>query len=752
MSRRTRFATTASLIAIAITISLCCAQMVSPNDQATSACQTTAAATPRTSDPLVTPSLIYSITGLPCTGDATSAKYGSSNLLACSAVPGETYTRFVVDMPSRSNVSLVTTLIQNVTFVGLRNSRNGQTSGSYCLVNQADCVQTPCSSINPVIIKVASSPVRVAYSMDPAVLPTTPFGFLPVDLFGLNVSGNCAAAFASYASMTGLVGTFSTLTQQDIVPCSYNAGVITARYGDNFNTTTSCGIYSDPTTGLVGAQYCQVVCMVTYPGSNITSEHHRWLAGPTMGVYRVKSNLQWNSVLAMTVVTGSSQRTILVPSASSNTVMLSNDSLVRISVSNNYLTRLAKDARFFVDGYVFVANYDNPSAGNPINQGIFNPYLNISDLVQAAKDRAGSDPWALALASQVFFSRQGLNASQLGSGKVPTFRSTGQYSWFYVPYKLGQSRSSQYTQGQAGMFDRLISVAPNSPAQQCNAGNLQACWQGIPGWGVNATGGVEAPSICQMSSGVNAYAQQYLANLASGMNRTASVPPGALPLGLFPAYDISAPNVWINDAQILIDPGVSYDVTAVYSLAIDVSNVLLTYGDAPTGVVLANPDQGCIVNNQEGTGSLVISIQNVNPIGSGAISVALNASCSVMHGNVTGGAVSVYYNASSPNLIVPAQITVSSGVFQLTFVPNNNGTIACSVQATYPSLYSLPPLVWSNFTCADRAFPVPENSGHMGHVFDDWGTGTIVGICVAAGVALVIFISILIAICVKARK
>ncbi len=739
------------LIATALTISLCWAQVASPNDLATSACQTQAAATSKPINKLQTPTLLYSVTDLSCNYD--SGKYGGDNELACRSLSDKTYSRFVVSIPSRSDLSFVTSLTQNVSFLGLEESYNGKTSGSFCLPDATACGSTPCSIIQPITLQLASSPVRLAYTLIPVDESST-FSFLPVDLFGLNVTDNCASYFASLAALTGMNGTFAaTADVGQITSCSYNAGVISALFNDSLNLNASCGIYSDPTTGLVNAQQCRVACVANVT-SNTTSEHRRWLAGPPFYAYRVQTRVEWNSVLAVSVTIGTTQRTILIPSVNSNTVMLSDDGLVRVSIAGNYLSELAQDARFVVDGYVFVANYiDNPDAGNSINQGIFNPYLNISNLVAIAKQRAGNNPFSLLTATESFFSRAGLTPAQIGSGKVPTFRSTGSVSFFYIPTALARTKGNQYTQTQDQLLKRLLDTSSSSGLDQCNSGNLAACWNSIPGWAFNSSGAVISQSLCQISNGLNAYSAQYMSNLASGMSAAASVPPGPPPLGLFPGYTIEAPNVWVNDGQVLVDPGAAYNVTAVFSVAIDVANALLTYVDGTTGVVLTTPNQGCIAYNQLGTGLLVVGISNLNPYGSGSIKLTLSANCSIFNGNVTGDRVYANYTLGPPTLIIPAQSSVASGPFALNFTAYNNGTVVCSITATYPAAFNLAPVFWSNFTCASVT-SLQQNGGtaELTNPILSWGAGTISILVIAAVVLVAILVAIIVVVAVKAKK
>lgn len=743
----------ASLIVIAFLISRCLSQVVLPNDAATTACQTLAASRPSPTDPLQTPSLLYSVTALSCSADVLSGKYGGANQLACDVSADNTYTRFVVSIPSRSNDSLVTSLVQNVTFLGQENSFSGAVSGSFCLVDQNDCVSTPCSPIVPITLKLASSPIRVAYNLIP-LQPTVPFSFLPVDLFGPNATSNCAAYFAQVAALPGMFGTYASIVDiGDVSSCSYNGGVITARFGDALNLTASCGLYSDPTSGLSADQECQIACVMTRP-DNTTSEHRRWLAGPIFKVYRVQSRIQWNAVMAVAVTIGTTERTIFIPTANASTVMLSDDRLVRVSVSSNYLTRLASDPRFAVDGYVFTADYGTPNMGSSINQGIFNPYLDLSVLIAQARLAAMGDPWLLLQASQVFIPRIGLTPAQLGSGKVPTYNSTGSISWFYIPTRLARTKTNIYTQTQDQLLGRVTDLAANGTVELCNAGSLAACRLGIPGWQLNSTGGADTLSLCQLSNGVNAYANQYRTNLAAGGNVTNSVPAGPLPVGLFPAFDISAPNVWINQGQILIDPGQSYDITAVFSLAIDVANQLLTYTDAPTGVVLTSPEQSCLTRNAHGTGELMLQLTNVNELGNGPIMLTLNASCVITEATNISYPVTVYYNSSSPTaaVIIPAQQSVTSGVFQLNFTAGDNGTVSCTVQGNYPASYGLPPLIW-DFTCAVVGPLQPDGgSATQAQGTDDWGAGAIAVICVIGTLLVAVLLSVLIAICVKAGK
>ena len=733
-----------------------------PNEQATTRCQTLsdASATSLTTN-TPPPELSYSVAGLVCSADdRAGTKYAPPSLLNCSS-SSATYTRFVFDMPSRSDTSLVTTLQQSVSYVGYEYGSRGVLYGDYCLLDQTDCATTLCSNIQTISIGIASSPVRVAFNLSPATA-VTPFSYLPLEAFGFANSTNCQefqeqiAALGLPINATTSPAYGSIIDVGDLIGCSYSADTIQMLFGDQFNTTTAgCGLYSDPDRGLNGPQQCQVACLVGV--NNTMSEHRRWLVSPIFKIYRLAARPLWNSVIGIVVSTPFANHTIRIDNANPATVQLSTDRKIRVSVAQNYLTQSAVEQRIEaltggIAGYVFVSNYTTPTMAEAINQGVFNPYLNISALVNASRIAAGGDPWRLLLANQIFFPRSGFTPTQRGAGTVPTYRSTGQVSWFYIPDRLAQSRQNNYAQTQEALLARVINVADASLALGCNGGTVADCQDGIPGWGLNATGtGLDAPSLCQISSGINQYAQAYLAALATmGDVPAAKTAAGPPPLGLFPGYDISAPNVWINNGQVLIDPGTSRNVTAVFSLAVDIVDDQFVFVDAPTGVTLGGDGQTCLIDPPAGNGTFMVSAWNPNPYGTTPIQLTMSAACNIT--NTTGGQVTVTYSGGSTSLLVPPQTMIFSNAFVLQFAPFNGTTssITCQVYGTYLQPHSIGPTVTPLIACYGPVGPngvIIDTAGDTG-----LGTWAIVAIAVVGsfvGVSILAFIIAIVAVSLR---
>ena len=731
-----------------------------PNDQATTRCQTIFDASPSATSPtspgsVGTPSLDYTVANLQCINDQQGfSRYAPPASLNCSTYTS-TYTRAVFDMPSRSDTSLVTSIQETISYVGQSFAYRGKIYGDFCLLDQTSCSTTLCSAIQPMTISIVSSPVRIAFDL--ASVAVAPYSYLPIDVFGFTNTTDCAAFQNSVVNMTlgNSTETFGTIAPVgDLIGCSYNPLTIATLFGDQIGNTAPswCGMYADPARGIDGPQLCQVACLV---GKNATaSEHRRWLVSPIFQVYRVEARPRWNAVIAVLVQTPVSNHTIFIPNAGPDTMVLSNDSKVRVSIAQNYLTQSTLGQKIQnlaarVSGYVFAANYADPSAAGPVNQGIFNPYINISAALAQARYAAAGDPWKLIIANENFFPRVSLTPQQRGAGKVPTFNSTGQIAWFFVPDALAQSRQKNYAQNQDQLLARVNNVANANLTAACNAGDLASCWAGIPGWGLNATGdGLEAPSLCQLSSGVNQYSQAYLAALGDVPAAvTAAGPP---PVGLFPGYNIAAPNVWINDEQILIDPGIGRNITAVFSLAIDIVDDQQVFVDAPTGALLGQQGQGCLLNLDNGNGTLVLSITNPNEPGTIPLQLTLSVACNITNGNTTGGVVTVHYSGGTPSFAVTPQNTIFTAPFVLGFPPDTNGTVSCLVYGNYLPAYRLPPSVSSTITCV---FTAPFMGMQVIHVDDGgWGTATIVVVSVAGSIAFVVIVALIITVIALATR
>jgi hypothetical protein len=143
--------------------------------------------------------------------------------------------------------------------------------------------------------------------------------------------------------------------------------------------------------------------------------------------------------MAAMLVGGLGAHNVSFTSLNSGEVKLSSDGKVRVSLLQSYLSQYQGQFKA-IDGYIVACNYDAPNAANPVDQGLVNPYLNLTQRVQQAIDAAGGDPWKLLTANAVFFPLGELTPSELGSGKVPTYNSTDSISWFYIPAGLAAPR------------------------------------------------------------------------------------------------------------------------------------------------------------------------------------------------------------------------------------------------------------------------------------------------------------------------
>jgi len=670
----------------------------SQNDMLSSECQTRADASGQPNPANSTISLRYSVSQLRCADDFNSTVYGPK-ALGCSSVYTSTYTRFVFDVPSRSDETLGTRASTDVCYIGYSYFRDEEQQGDQCLVNADQCKSVLCSKIQTLPIRLASSPVRLVYNLVP--LPgLVPFSYFPVDNTQADLCNGTAFVPGTQCQL-------ASAQQSNVAGACGSDESILATYGTTFNLTQSCGADSDPGAGFATGQNCQTQCIKC--GAQQTA-HQRWLQSPICVAYRLEGKISWDAMLAVSVGNGTSARTVFFDTLNSGDVKLSNDTTVRVSLVQNYLAQY-QSSFSKVDGYVFACNYKDPSAGNPVDQGLVNPYLNLTQRVQQALAQAGGDPWKLLLSNQVFFPIGSLTAQELGSGKVPTYNSTGSISWFFVPSALAAPRKDTYAMTQ----DQVLGLLEYVNLAACNADPVE-CWGNIPGWGLNNSV-VGSPSLCQLSSGINQYAAAFAAAYASGPtagNATASVPPGPLPVGLFPGYNIANPAIWLNGGRVLVDPGATRRVVSAFSIAVDVSDELLTFVDASTGVQTSNGDNVCVVERRAGNGTLQATYFNDNPTGSSPVSLFLTVSCTITGGNTTDATVTATLSGGGNQVVVPAQ-EGRQVTFLLSLAKFNSKDPVCTITASYATGCQLPPVVNGPVACraviysyAPESEPGPE--------------------------------------------
>lgn len=666
--------------------------------------------------------LDYSVADISALGDLDS-RFSDELLISSSAK----YARFVYTVPSYSNQSFVTTDRSEIQYLGDTYENDGRTYGSVCLLQQTDCSTNICQQVETLPIRIYSSPVRMVYRLTPIVQVVVPFSFQPIDSY--TPSSICtsapiptpgASSCSSYdVASSGLYGACSS------------PDAIQSIFGDTYNGTANCGAYSDPGLGFSTQQFNCLTTCVKCPGATTPlTEHRRWWSNPTCSVWQITSEVSWDALVGIVVGNGTNIDTLVFEATKSFGIVVGKNRLIRAFLTQNYLFNYKKSLQP-VSGFIVACNYSDPNAIYPINQGLFNPYINVSAAVAAAKAAANGDAWKLILADMISAGPVNLSPSQRGAGKVPTYNSTGQVSIFYIPGSISKNARTNSYPNQ----NQMISLLKTANLLACNNGNLNECYKGLPGWYVDpTTGNYSIPSICQLSSNVNQYAATYQANMASGPTAgdpVASIPNGS-PLGLLPLFNISQPNVWLNGSNLIIDPGERYPFKAAFSFALDVSYDMLTFVNSASGVKITSGRESCIYDNKSGNGTAMFQITNQNEVGSPPIDLELSFACAWYYGNLVLPAAVNY--TGSPSIQIESDSVFTTSAFLITSPPLTNGSLECNFTLAYTSSTNLPSITQpiacglvANYELAPYPTPEPNPTGLP--------AGSIVGIAVVSTLA-----------------
>lgn len=640
-----------------------------------------------------------------------------------------------------------------------------------------DCRQYYNAPSNQPTLVVRSIAFAIATTRVYSVQPFTPVNPSAVVPFAFaQFSANDTEGWCSNVSSACDNGSIQSATMTRAFGCDADNYLLD--FGVRGNDTVvldHCGNYSDPPGDIITTTSCQMACCAPCGASTNVTRINRVPIGPSCsfnvlgapkyliyGGARIgfandppgKDSVRFQQRL----FTPDGEPYFIGGLTGTSPVFVNNSRHMRVSVG------AVKQPPSIPAGYLIICDL-NPA--EPISQGPGNPYIQNkvpSPCLSTIAPNLVDDAPLVAPANA--------DPATLGAGIVPTAVGQGpgaRASFFFIPEDLFAQALAAYP-SLTGMFLRdylaflfngADAIDPDTASTRCpgSASAYFTSFVGVPGWELDPdTLEPLVKIVCQMSHEVNFYRYMFFvyynqtgdARLAEAM---ADENPGKPPW-LFPRYNISGPNVWLNDNNVVEDIGETFGQRNALEMYIDaVESEYLEDQNNQFNYVIDTANSQCFAAAFNGTGVIQVSVLQTTDT---TDLVRVQLSCSNLM-NTTMTIVQPDNSTSSSPLVVfaaaPGQTQLAIlGPFTMRYNPNTTAMqqsyVGCSwvlVDETgqpYGDVDQRQCVRTDTFAGKSRGYGTMEQVEEENSGIPQWAFWTIVGVVIGGIIVTIIIVGI----------